>query len=208
MTTNPGGRTGVAWWAGAVHPVPPVRIDLGDVVLRRWEPDDAAALAAAAAAALDHLSPWMIWATPEGATERAMATFIAETTARSADGSEVVYGVFDAVDGAVLGGTGLHDRLGAGRLEIGYWLAPTATGRGLMTRIAALLTDLALDLDGITTVEIHCDEANERSAAIPRRLGYRLAGVVESDRPQAPADTGRDMIWVRREPVGAAPSTT
>jgi RimJ/RimL family protein N-acetyltransferase len=186
-----------------VHPPPPDRIDLGDVVLRRWQPDDAAPLAAAVAAALDHLGPWMVWATPEGATEPAMATFIAETTARSADGSEAVYAVVDRVDGTVLGGTGLHDRLGPGRLEIGYWLAPAATGRGLMTRVAGHLTDLALRLEGVDRVEIHCDEANRPSAAVPRRLGFRLEAIVDSDRPQAPADTGRDMIWVRTEPVGA-----
>ena len=191
-----------------MHPPPPDRIDLGDVVLRRWEPDDAPALAAAAAAALDHLAPWMVWATPEGATESAMATFIAETTARSADGSEQIYGIVDGADGSVLGGTGLHDRLGGGGLEIGYWLAPTATGRGLMTRIAGHLTDLALRLEGIERVEIHCDEANVRSAAVPRRLGYRLDRIVDSPRPQAPADTGRDLIWVRTEPVGAAGTTT
>jgi RimJ/RimL family protein N-acetyltransferase len=190
-----------------VHPPPPERIDLGDVVLRRWRPDDAAALAAAASMALDHLAPWMVWATPEGVTEAAMTTFIAETTARSADGSEVIYGIV-APDGTVLGGTGLHDRLGGGGLEIGYWLAPSATGRGLITRIAGHLTDLALDLDGIDRVEIHCDEANEPSAAVPRRLGFVLDRIVRSDRPQAPADTGRDMIWVRTEPIGATGTTT
>ncbi len=190
-----------------MHPTPPDRIDLGDVVLRRWQPDDAAALAAAAADALDHLAPWMIWATPDGVTEAAMATFIAETTVRSADGGEVIYGIV-ALDGTVLGGTGLHDRLGGGGLEIGYWLAPSATGRGLMTRVAGHLTDLALGLDGIERVEIHCDEANRPSAAVPRRLGYVLDRIVDSDRPQAPADTGRDMIWVRTEPVGATSTAT
>jgi RimJ/RimL family protein N-acetyltransferase len=44
-------------------------------------------------------------------------------------------------------------------------------------------------------VEIHCDEANVRSAAVPRRLGYRLDRVEDGDRT-APADTGRRMIWV------------
>ena len=105
-------------------------------------------------------------------------------------------------------GTGLHDRLGGGGLEIGYWLAPAATGRGLMTRIAGHLTDLALAFDGIERVEIHCDAANSKSAAIPERLGYRLDRIIDSDRPQAPGDTGRDMIWVRTEPVGAVRPAT
>jgi RimJ/RimL family protein N-acetyltransferase len=44
-------------------------------------------------------------------------------------------------------------------------------------------------------VEIHCDEANVRSAAVPRRLGYRLDRI-EDDRVSAPGDLGRSMIWV------------
>jgi len=187
-----------------MEPRPPKRIDLGDVVLRRYTPEDAAMLAAVARANLDHLAPWMTWATVESTTEEAMARFIAESSARIDGGTEGGWGIFDR-DGNLLGGCGLHDRIGPGAIEIGYWLAADATGRGVMTRVAGALTDLALSHGGITRVEIHCDEANARSAAVPRRLGYRLDRVIDSDRPQAPADTARDMIWVRTEPVGEAP---
>jgi RimJ/RimL family protein N-acetyltransferase len=98
---------------------------------------------------------------------------------------------------------GLHDRVAPGGIEIGYWLHVAATGRGLMTRVVAHLTDLALAMDDIRWVEIRCDAANRASAAIPRRLGFTLAAEIPSDRPQAPADTGRDLIWTRTAPIGA-----
>ena len=60
-----------------------------------------------------------------------------------------------------------------------------------MTRIVGHLTDLALAQEAVTWVEIRCDEANAASAAVPRRLGFDLAATIPSDRPQAPADTGR-----------------
>jgi RimJ/RimL family protein N-acetyltransferase len=41
---------------------------------------------------------------------------------------------------------------------------------------------------------IVCDEANLRSAAIPRRLGYELARV-ETRTPEAPGESGRTQIW-------------
>lgn len=186
-----------------MEPRPPERIDLGDVVLRRYVPDDAARLAAVARANLDHLSPWMTWATVESTTEEAMARFIAESTGRIEAGLDAGWGILDR-EGRLLGGTGLHDRVGPGGVEIGYWLAASATGRGVITRVAGALTDLALGLHGTTRVEIHCDEANHRSAAVPHRLGYRLERIVPSDRPQAPSDTGRDMIWVRTEPIAGA----
>ena len=44
-------------------------------------------------------------------------------------------------------------------------------------------------------MEIHCDEANVRSAAVPRRLGYRLDRI-EPDAITSPGELGRMMIWV------------
>ena len=46
-------------------------------------------------------------------------------------------------------------------------------------------------------VEIHCDEANVRSAAVPRRLGYTLAELRDKP-PATPAERGREMVWIRR----------
>ncbi len=189
-----------------MDPHPPERIDLGDVLLRRWTHDDVPALTRAAVESYDHLHPWMSWATPEGVTEEAFHRFVDDSTARAADGSEAVYAIVEAGTGAVLGGCGLHDRLGPGAVEIGYWLHTAATGRGLMTRIAGTLTDLVLARPEVDRVEIHCDEANARSAAVPHRLGYTLLRVEPTDRPQAPADTGRHMIWARTEPTGTGPT--
>lgn len=47
---------------------------------------------------------------------------------------------------------------------------------------------------GVAELEIQCDEANVRSAAIPRRLGYHLVDRV--DRPvEAPGHTGVGLVW-------------
>lgn len=80
-------------------------------------------------------------------------------------------------------------------------------GRGHATAGARALTAASFALPGIDRVEIRCDEANRASAAVPRKLGYRLTRVI--DRPaSAPGETGRGMIWVmRREewpPAGTA----
>jgi RimJ/RimL family protein N-acetyltransferase len=184
----------------------PETIDLGDVALRRWAIAHVPALTTAVVESLPHLQPWMVWATPDEATEEAFTRFREETAARSAEGHEAVFGIFDARTGAVLGGVGLHDRVGPTAVELGYWLHVAATGRGLMTRIVAHLTDLALAQEAVTWVEIRCDEANTASAAVPRRLGFALAATIASDRPQAPADTGRDLIWTRTTPIGALPT--
>ena len=45
----------------------PERVDAGMLVLRRLRATDAGEIAAAVSASMDHLRPWMPWATPEAA---------------------------------------------------------------------------------------------------------------------------------------------
>jgi hypothetical protein len=91
-------------------------------------------------------------------------------------------------------------------IEIGYWIAGSQTRQSFGTSAAAAITGVALALPGVSRVEIHCDEANTASAAIPRKLGYRLDRV-EERKPEAPGESGRLMIWVRDHagPEGPGP---
>jgi len=172
----------------------PERIELSEVgaALRRYRPDDVDALYAAIEESRDHLRPFLPWA-DEARAE--FAAFVAEAVEQWSSGADRNFVIADTVTGEQLGGCGLHARLGDEALEIGYWLRAEATGRGVVTAAARALTDAAMALDGVTRIEIHCDEANVRSAAVARRLGYRLARI-EPDRIVAPAETGRSMSWV------------
>ncbi len=95
----------------------------------------------------------------------------------------------------IIGYCGLHDRLGAGALEIGYWVRSSHTGRGVATAAAAALIRAALAVDGVERVEIHCDAANTKSSAIPPKLGYRLDRI-DRRPPEAPGETDQHMVWV------------
>ena len=176
---------------------PPAHLPVGPDLLLRWdEPSDASLLASAVAGALDHLRPWMPWATPEAATEQAQAARLAELEDKRRAGTDYAYVLLPAEGGGLLGVVGLHRRVGPEAIELGYWLMPAATGRGLMTRAVQALTVAALALDDVSRVEIHCDVANARSAAVAERAGYRLDRV-EDKEAAAPAETGRSMIWLR-----------
>lgn len=180
---------------------PPKRIEVEGLVLRGWTPDDLRARVEAMSASYEHLHAWMDWMreppTLEG--QRAWDEFRGFGWP---DETGFNYGIFDAADGSVLGAIGIHDRIGLGGVEIGYWCHVAHTGKGVITRAARALTQIVLELDGIERVEIHCDEANTRSAAVPRRLGYRLDRI-EDDGVNAPLESGRGMVWIKeRESTG------
>lgn len=183
----------------------------GGVSLHRRTPAHAAGLRSAVHANLEHLRPWMEWAAEAPGIEHCVELTRAGVTAWDAGTDFMYVGVLDGPagdateggPGTVIGAFGLHGRIGPGALEIGYWVAAGHTGRGIATAAARALTSAALALPGVERVEIHCDEANGPSAAVPRKLGYRLDRVADAE-VRAPAETGRQLIWVmERRPDGA-----
>jgi len=171
----------------------PERIEVDEFQLRRFTPDDVQALHEAIKASFAEIHPWMPWCTdPVDIDDQ--RDFVERSFLNWATGTAFNWGIF-AADGALLGTISLMDRLGPGGLEIGYWLRTDATGKGVMTRAAGRLTEIGLGLPGISRIEIHCDEANAPSAAVPERLGFRLDRI-DDDKPAAPGDTGRLMVWI------------
>lgn len=170
-------------------------IVVSDRLRLRWPHlDDAELLASVVADSLFHLSPWMPWATPQAADVDEQRKRRAELLAQSEAGTDYMY-LLLSPEGAVLGACGMHRRVGPGAVEVGYWLDPAHVGRGYMTEAVRAVVQAALGLSDVDRVEIHCDEANLRSQAVARRLGFRLDRI-EVDAVQAPAEVGRSMIWV------------
>ncbi len=61
---------------------------------------------------------------------------------------------------------------------IGYWLAASAQGRGLMTAAVAALVRHGFRGLGLNRIEIRAGVRNRRSRAIPQRLGFRHEGTL------------------------------
>jgi RimJ/RimL family protein N-acetyltransferase len=98
--------------------------------------------------------------------------------------------------GEPAGSTGLMARIDPGGLEIGYWVHPAYTSRGVATAAAAALTEAAYALPGIDHVEIHHDELNLASERVPAKLGYTHVDTRPEKRfDPAPADSGTSKVW-------------
>lgn len=167
------------------------------MIIRRVRATDAGAIAAAVGASLDHLRPWMPWATPEAADRASQLARVAEADHNWEAGLGYIYSVLTADQGTLVGEIALHRRPADASLEMGYWIAASQAGQGYVTSAGKALTTVALALPGVHRVEIHCDAANAASAAVARKLGYRLDRI-EERLPEAPGESGRLMIWIRQ----------
>ena len=173
---------------------PPYAIRSERLLIRCYDPADAAALKEAIDASLEHLRPWMPWANAEPQTLEEKVALLRGFRGRFDLGEDFVYGVFDPGGNEVLGGTGLHTRLGEGALEIGYWIRASRIGEGLATELSAALTRVAFELCGVDRVEIRVDPANERSAAVPRKLGFVEEATLRRRLPAGEDEEPRDVV--------------
>ncbi len=174
---------------------PPETIKLSAGILTRIRPSDADEIASAVAASLGHLRPWMPWATEAAAQPAAQRERGLAAEAMWEAGSDFIYVLRPDEAGPVIGNFGLHARVGPGALEMGYWMHAGYVRQGYAAAAAAALTEAALALPGIDRIEIHTDESNTASAAIPAKLGYRQERT-DVRAPEAPSESGRLQIWV------------
>jgi RimJ/RimL family protein N-acetyltransferase len=70
-----------------------------------------------------------------------------------------------------------------GMAEVGCWLEPAATGRGLITRAARILIDWVIRERGMHRVEWRVSSKNAPSIAVAQRLGMTKDGVLRSNHP-------------------------
>jgi len=171
---------------------PPEQLRQASVGLRRWRITDAELCCKLVSESLDHLKPWMPWATDAYGLADAR-----EYLQRCEDdwASGAAFNYLILADGTPAGSAGLMARVGPGALEIGYWVHTDFTGRGVATSAAAALTDAAFELPGIDRVVIQHDMLNLASERIPAKLGYINVGTCESRFELAPGDSGTSKVW-------------
>lgn len=63
------------------------------------------------------------------------------------------------------------------KIEIGYWLIKKLTGKGIATAAVRKMVNLAFRNMEMNRVQIRCGVGNEKSSAIPRRLGFSFEGI-------------------------------
>jgi len=122
----------------------------------------------------DHLRTFMEWAKPDYSREDA-ELWVRGAAHRTGDEQPMNFCIFreERMIGTV--GFAYFDQH-AKVTEIGYWIDSAEEGKGIITRAVECLLELAFGNLGMNRVQIRCADANERSAAIPHRLGFVMEG--------------------------------
>jgi len=83
------------------------------------------------------------------------------------------------LDGSLCGTVGCHPIDWSNRnCSLGYWIDSAQEGKGVITRCCVAMLDYLFDELGLHRAEIRCGTGNQRSCAIPERLGFTREGVV------------------------------
>jgi ribosomal-protein-serine acetyltransferase len=124
----------------------------------------------------NYLREWLPWVDSTRSVEDEQA-FIRTTYENYLDNKALTCGVW--YRGQAAGTIGFHLIDWVGRqVEIGYWLAASFQGKGLMTRACKAMVDYAFHSLNLNRVVIRCATGNRRSCAIPQRLGFTQEGVL------------------------------
>ena len=143
----------------------------GVVELRRWREDDVDSIVAACQDA--EIQFWIPLIPRPYRREHALAFVRGEIEGVG----EHQYAI--EVDGRVAGAIGMsvnRNRTG----HIGYWCAPEARGRGVVTRALRLLSRYGLDELGLQRLELMTDPDNHASQRVAEKAGYRREAVLRS----------------------------
>ncbi|HEV7208289.1 MAG TPA: GNAT family N-acetyltransferase [Mycobacteriales bacterium] len=157
--------------------VEPVEISAGAIHLRPFRPADA-----------DEVSricqdPAIArWTTvPSPYTAEHGREFVAKVAAGWANGTQAVWAACDAGTGALLASIGLHlDRGGPGTAELGYWSAPEARGRGVVTSAARAACRWGFTALGLRRIDWYAQVGNEASWRVAHQIGFRYEGRLRS----------------------------
>lgn len=165
----------------------PILFDIPDsfeserLVLRAPRPGDGEALNAAVIESLAELRPWMPWAM-QAPTLTDSEEYVRRSAVKYAAREDLPLLLWRKATGALVGGSGMH-RIDweVPAVEIGYWVRISQAGQGYITEAVNAITTFAFDVIGAHRVEIRCDERNVRSAAVARRAGFELEGILRNE---------------------------
>jgi ribosomal-protein-serine acetyltransferase len=147
------------------------------IELKLFAPEDAAVVYAAADRDRAYLRRWLPWVDRTHHAADVLHFIVNTVGPQWEEGRGPQCGIW--VDGVFRGSVGCHPIDWANRsCSIGYWVASEQQGRGLVTRCCTAMIDYLIEELHLHRVVIQCGTENQRSCAVPERLGFTREGVL------------------------------
>ena len=143
--------------------------------------EDAQGIIAAVTESLPELRPWMPWA-KETPTLDVQIARLRHMMAQWITREELVLHAYLKGTPTLVMSSGLH-RIDwqSGKFETGYWVWTKYAGQGYVTEAVHGVTAFAFKQLHANRLEIRCDAQNIRSAAVAKRCGFLLEGILRHD---------------------------
>lgn len=166
------------------------------LLIRVPRPGDGSALFAAVMESMEELQPWMPWATQTNTVEDSEEV-VRRAAARYQAREDFMLLLWHKTNGWLVGASGLHRaQWSVPSFEIGYWIRTTVSGHGYVTEAVLGIAGFAFKYLDAERLEIRCDEKNGRSAAVARRAGFTLEGILRhNERHHASGDLRNTMVF-------------
>lgn len=124
----------------------------------------------------EYLRKWLSWVDKTNSRDD-IQRFLKESMENNSNGSQFVTVITYA--NAVAGTLGFHRiDMTQSTAELGYWLSSEVQGKGIMTRVVQALVTHIFKTKAINRIEIRVAVPNQKSKAIPLRLGFHLDGIL------------------------------
>lgn len=155
-----------------------------EITLRLVEPHFAEEIFAAIDPNRQHLGRWLPWVAATK-TPDDLRAWIESAVRKFAERQMLPLSVLR--DGKVVGGVGLNDmeittiesqNVSFRKADIGYWLAESAQGQGVMARCVRAVCRIGFEEYGLTRITIRAEPDNARSLGVPERCGFTLEGTL------------------------------
>jgi len=123
------------------------------------------------------------WTTvPSPYTQQDAEEYVSELAPTAwASGDGALFTVFDRASGELLASIALmhiteREVSAGGRAELGYWCAPWARGRGVITDAARLVCRWGFEELGLARIEWYAEVGNEGSRRVAEKVGFTIEG--------------------------------
>ncbi len=151
------------------------------LIIRMPRPGDGKVVYEAIKASINELKPWMPFAGYEQ-TEKDVELNIRSAHISFLKREDLRLLVFLKETGEFIASSGLHRiNWAIPKFEIGYWIDTRFSGKGYMTEAVQGIVNFAFTELHANRLEIRCDTRNQKSRAIPERIGFVLEGVLRND---------------------------